>query len=449
MSNFLDICIEWFSMLACLILLYFSILKCFWDGEKNRFVLFLVIFFTNPFFLYFGVFFFVGGIYSVYNLTLEQMLDHEYLLNALLNAIEIPVITTFLVIILQTVLAIIVGKWLKTKHLSLIVFVYLMFLTLILNSTQQYDDSLTFDSATQRNLLAGADYVLSALTMGLFYFLNIKKLSRLTFRPFGTSKLVFIVPPALYCIVFNILSFRTLRQNDITLVIYYNTVSLLIRFLLIWAFYVIIKNISATGDAIAARDEVKTLSVEVMEALAHTIDAKDEYTRGHSVRVAGYSRMIAQRMGLSPEDCENVYYMGLLHDIGKIGVPNEIINSPTKLTDEEYGVIKTHPGIGFDILAEIKSRPDLAIGARWHHERYDGGGYPDGKAVNDIPIFARIIAVADSYDAMTSNRSYRSYMPQDKVRSEIEKNAGSQFDPDVARCMLSIIDEDAAYTLHE
>ncbi|MBO4498030.1 MAG: HD-GYP domain-containing protein, partial [Lachnospiraceae bacterium] len=309
--------------------------------------------------------------------------------------------------------------------------------------------SLTFDSATQRNLLAGADYVLSALTMGLFYFLNIKKLSRLTFRPFGTSKLVFIVPPALYCIVFNILSFRTLRQNDITLVIYYNTVSLLIRFLLIWAFYVIIKNISATGDAIAARDEVKTLSVEVMEALAHTIDAKDEYTRGHSVRVAGYSRMIAQRMGLSPEDCENVYYMGLLHDIGKIGVPNEIINSPTKLTDEEYGVIKTHPGIGFDILAEIKSRPDLAIGARWHHERYDGGGYPDGKAVNDIPIFARIIAVADSYDAMTSNRSYRSYMPQDKVRSEIEKNAGSQFDPDVARCMLSIIDEDAAYTLHE
>ena len=112
-------------------------------------------------------------------------------------------------------------------------------------------------------------------------------------------------------------------------------------------------------------------------------------------------------------------------------------------------MIKTHPGIGFDILAEIKSRPDLAIGARWHHERYDGGGYPDGIAVTNIPIFARIIAVADSYDAMTSNRSYRSYMPQDKVRSEIEKNAGSQFDPDVARCMLSIIDEDTAYTLHE
>ena len=113
-------------MLACLILLYLSILKCFWDGEKNRFVLFLVIFFTNPFFLYYGLIVIVGGIYSAFNLTLEQMHDHEYLLNALLNAIEIPVITTFLVIILQTVLAIIVGKWLKTKHLSLIVFVYLV-----------------------------------------------------------------------------------------------------------------------------------------------------------------------------------------------------------------------------------------------------------------------------------------------------------------------------------
>lgn len=128
-----------------------------------------------------------------------------------------------------------------------------------------------------------------------------------------------------------------------------------------------------------ARYNIKELSVEVMEALAHTIDAKDEYTRGHSVRVAKYSRMIAERLNLSSEECENVYYMALLHDIGKIGVPNEIINSTTKLTDDEYAVIKTHPGVGYDILAEIKSRPDLSIGARWHHERYDGKGYPNGK----------------------------------------------------------------------
>ena len=449
MNSLIESGMQYISMFACVLLLYFSILKCFWDGEKNRIVLFVVVFFTNPFLILYGFVFIVTIFYGVLNLTLEQYNDPEYVWTTLTNSVEIPVISAFLTIILQTVVAVIVGKWLKTKHLSLVVFVYLMFLTLVLNSFRQYPEELLFETATQRSLLVVADCVLSFLTMGLFYFLNIKKLSRLTSRPFGTSWRLFIIPPALYCIVYSILSYRISSQRDISIVLCFNVISFLGALLLIWAFYVIIKNINATGDAIAARDEIKTLSVEVMEALAHTIDAKDEYTRGHSVRVAGYSRMIAQRMGLSQEDCENVYYMGLLHDIGKIGVPNEIINSPTRLTDEEYGVIKTHPGIGFDILAEIKSRPDLAIGARWHHERYDGGGYPDGIAVTNIPIFARIIAVADSYDAMTSNRSYRSYMPQDKVRSEIEKNAGSQFDPDVARCMLSIIDEDTAYTLHE
>ncbi len=225
--------------------------------------------------------------------------------------------------------------------------------------------------------------------------------------------------------------------------------SIFVSLVLIIAFHVIVKNVKYTNELVKARDEIKVLSVEVMEALAHTIDAKDEYTRGHSIRVARYARMIAERMGLSEEQCENIYYRGLLHDIGKIGVPNEIINKPSKLTDAEYDVIKTHPVTGFDILAEIKSRPDLATGARWHHERFDGTGYPDQKSGYDIPIEARIIAVADSYDAMTSNRSYRGYMSQEKVRSELEKNIGTQFDEKVARCMISIIDEDKDYTMHE
>ena len=183
--------------------------------------------------------------------------------------------------------------------------------------------------------------------------------------------------------------------------------------------------------------------------MAHTIDAKDKYTNGHSVRVAKYSRMIAEKMGLSAEMCENIYYMGLLHDIGKIGVPNEIINKPAKLTDDKYDVIKRHPVIGYDIMSEIKSRPDLATGALWHHERYDGKGYPEHKAGEDIPLEARIIAVADTYDAMTSNRSYRKFLPQEKVRSEIENNIGTQFDPEAARCMLTVIDDDKDYVLHE
>ena len=186
-----------------------------------------------------------------------------------------------------------------------------------------------------------------------------------------------------------------------------------------------------------------------MEALAHTIDAKDKYTNGHSIRVAKYSRMIARKMGLSAEICENIYYMGLLHDIGKIGVPNEIINKPQRLTDAEYDVIKTHPTIGFEILSEIKTRPDLAKGANWHHERYDGKGYPDRLSGEDNPLEARIIAVADSYDAMTSNRSYRNYLPQDVVRAEFEKNKNTQFDPDIADVMIAIIDEDKDYRLHE
>ena len=225
--------------------------------------------------------------------------------------------------------------------------------------------------------------------------------------------------------------------------------SIVVTIVLIIAVSTIVKNVSYMNETIKAHGQVKALSVEVMEALAHTIDAKDEYTRGHSVRVAKYSKMIAEKMGLTAEECEDVYYMGLLHDIGKIGVPNEIINKPARLTDDEYGVIKKHPMTGFDILAEIKTRPDLATGARWHHERYDGSGYPDHKKAEEIPLPARIIAVADSYDAMTSNRSYRKFLPQDVVRDEIEVNIGTQFDEKPAKAMLQIIEEDTEYKLHE
>jgi len=225
--------------------------------------------------------------------------------------------------------------------------------------------------------------------------------------------------------------------------------SVFVTALLIIAFYVIVRNVDYMNRTLKAQEDVKRLSVEVMEALAHTIDAKDEYTRGHSIRVAKYSRMIAEKMGMSKDECDDIYYMGLLHDIGKIGVPNEIINKPSSLTDEEYGMVKKHPATGFDILSEIKTRPELSKGARWHHERYDGTGYPDHKKGEDIPVEARIIAVADSYDAMTSNRSYRGYLPQDKVKEELKKNIGTQFDEIPANCMLEIMDADKDYTLHE
>ena len=194
---------------------------------------------------------------------------------------------------------------------------------------------------------------------------------------------------------------------------------------------------------------IKALTTEVMEALARTIDAKDKYTNGHSFRVAVYSKMLAKELGMSGKEQQDIYYMGLLHDIGKIGIPNVIINKTSKLTDEEYEKIKMHPVYGYEILSEIQSMPELSIGARYHHERIDGKGYPDGLKGDEIPFMARIIAVADSYDTMTSNRSYRKYLPQDVVRAEIENNIGTQFDEAPARAMLKIIDADKNYMLHE
>lgn len=189
--------------------------------------------------------------------------------------------------------------------------------------------------------------------------------------------------------------------------------------------------------------------LQSMYALAKTIDAKDMYTNGHSMRVAKYSGMIAQRMGLSEKEIEDISNMAMLHDIGKIGIPDSIINKASKLTDAEYDIIKKHPEIGYQILSEMPELKDIAIGARWHHERYDGKGYPDGMKGDDIPLKARIICVADSYDAMSSNRSYRKFLPQDVVRSELEKGCGTQFDPVIAGIMLDIMKEDKDYNLRE
>ncbi len=194
---------------------------------------------------------------------------------------------------------------------------------------------------------------------------------------------------------------------------------------------------------------IQRLSEQVMLSLASAIDAKDTYTRGHSVRVAEYSRELARRMGKTEREIGDIYYVGLLHDIGKIGISNKIINKPGRLTEEEYAVIQSHPAIGAEILGNISELPGISIGAHWHHEHYDGTGYPDGLAGDQIPETARIIGVADAYDAMSSRRSYRDVLSQQIIRSEIEKGKGTQFDPEIAECMIAMIDEDKEYKLRE
>lgn len=194
-----------------------------------------------------------------------------------------------------------------------------------------------------------------------------------------------------------------------------------------------------TQESNRRRQQVERMSRQIVSALTKTVDAKDKYTNGHSERVAVFSREIARRLGKSEEEQENIYIAGLLHDIGKIGIPGSIINKPTRLTDEEYAVIKTHPGIGAEILEGITELPNIAIGAHYHHERYDGRGYPDGLAGLDIPEYGRIIGVADAYDAMTSRRSYRDPQTMEYVLGEIEKGKGTQFDPEFAEIMIQII----------
>ncbi|HAV00259.1 MAG TPA: hypothetical protein DCW47_03575, partial [Lachnospiraceae bacterium] len=199
----------------------------------------------------------------------------------------------------------------------------------------------------------------------------------------------------------------------------------------------------------AALQEKDRLSREIMIALSKAVDAKDHYTNGHSERVAEYAREIARRMGKTENEQEEIYELGLLHDIGKIGIREDIINKESKLTEAEFAEIKKHTVIGWEILKTINEIPWLSKGARWHHERFDGRGYPDGLAGTDIPEEARIICLADSYDAMTSKRSYSSPKAQSEVRKEIIRCSGSQFDPQIAVYLIQMIDEDKDFLLRE
>ncbi|MEE0956270.1 MAG: HD domain-containing protein [Eubacterium sp.] len=198
---------------------------------------------------------------------------------------------------------------------------------------------------------------------------------------------------------------------------------------------------------IRSKEETEEMGIQLVTTLVNAVDAKDPYTNGHSNRVALYSREIARMDGKSEEYQDRIFYMGIVHDIGKIGIPDSILQKPGRLTDEEFGVIKTHPNQGADILSDTTEMPWIVKGARWHHERYDGKGYPDGLAGDEIPEEARIIAVADAYDAMTSDRSYRSGMDQKKVRTIIEEGKGTQWDPHFADIMIEMIDRDKNYKM--
>ena len=198
-----------------------------------------------------------------------------------------------------------------------------------------------------------------------------------------------------------------------------------------------------TAVLLRKQAEHKLLINEMTSVFASCIDMKDAYTNGHSHRVAKYTAMLAERLGKSKEEREDMYNIALLHDIGKIAIPDSILNKPDKLTDEEYAIMKTHSERGYEILKEITIAPNLAIGAGYHHERLDGRGYPRGISGNEIPEIAQIIAVADTFDAMYSTRPYRKRLPLDTVAAEIQRIAGTQLNADVVAAFMELVREGA------
>ena len=189
------------------------------------------------------------------------------------------------------------------------------------------------------------------------------------------------------------------------------------------------------------RKQMETMSLQMMRTLSTTIEAKDEYTRGHSYRVAEYAALIAEELGWDKKEIRNLKNAAHLHDIGKIGIPDNILNRPTRLTEEEFQVIKEHTVIGAEILKNITLIDHVKEVARSHHERYDGMGYPDGLKGEEIPLYARVIAIADCYDAMKSRRIYRNPLGDEVIYNEISRNCGSQFDPKIAGVFLKMLNE--------
>ena len=185
----------------------------------------------------------------------------------------------------------------------------------------------------------------------------------------------------------------------------------------------------------------RTFIRQIIQVFVKSLDVKDKYTNGHSFRVAEYTKMIAERAGYSEAEVENIYNIGLLHDIGKILVPDEVLNKPGRLTDDEFEIMKTHPFNGYNILQEVEIMPELALGAGYHHERMDGKGYPFGKTADEIPDVAQMIAVADTFDAMHSTRPYRKKMKMEDIVAELKRVSGTQLNEKYVQILLTLIEE--------
>lgn len=218
---------------------------------------------------------------------------------------------------------------------------------------------------------------------------------------------------------------------------------ILIAAMILWAVVLIMMIIDhfRTRSFEERQKHDEAIITESITTFVNFIDAKDPYTKGHSSRVALYAREIARRMHMPPSEQQQLYYIALMHDVGKIGIPDAILNKNGPLTPEERKVIESHTTKGGEMLESFSSIDGIIEGALYHHERYDGKGYPQGLSGHNIPLYARIICICDSYDAMSSNRCYRRHLDRETILSELNNNAGSQFDPDIVKYMINMIED--------
>lgn len=250
------------------------------------------------------------------------------------------------------------------------------------------------------------------------------------FTAFGLATLVF-------CSMLEIINFYL--YNVVTMGLFLG-----VGLLVLLGFTIVQAVIDILRSAEKRRVEAEKSNRITFQTIASTIDAKDEYTGGHSDRVGHYAKLLAMEVaddyGLTRQDVSSVSYIGRMHDIGKIGVPDSVLNKNGRLTDEEFELMKKHTIIGYDILKNIDYIPNLREGVRSHHERWDGRGYPDGLKGEQIPLFARILCIADSYDAMTTDRVYRKKLDKETVLSELRNNGGKQFDPELSKVFIAMVE---------
>lgn len=239
------------------------------------------------------------------------------------------------------------------------------------------------------------------------------------------------------------ITFSFSTNRSITDYVYFYILTALAAVVIVIALIALISGIRVKR-VLKRQQQYKKIIDETLDAFANVIDAKDEYTKGHSARVAHYTCELAKLMGMNEDEQENLKIIALLHDIGKVGVPDAVLNKPGRLTEEELCIIHTHTVTGNKILSNFTSVENIAAGAHYHHEKFDGTGYPDGLKGEEIPLCARIICVADSYDAMSSSRCYRKPLEKQKIIKELLDCSGTQFDPEIVPFMVELIEKGEA-----